>query len=64
MSDLSEEQVKQELADAEPVDQEDFVSRLTNGGGDDRQQVFGSLKSLMKRDEVSYTIDWKLQTEE
>ena len=51
------EQVLQFVSDREPVNQDAVVAEFGNRG-------LSALRKLMKDNKVSYTIDWKLTTDE
>jgi hypothetical protein len=58
-----ESHVKLELESSEPVDQNEFIKSVSEGSEVDEQHVLLALRKLMERDQVSYTIDYDLQTQ-
>jgi hypothetical protein len=58
------EDVREKLAEHEPVDQEEFVEEISRSEGFRQEEVLDGLRNLMERDQISYTIEWDLQIEE
>jgi len=70
--------VQTALDSCEPINQDEFVDQLVNdddvaksvkqelGGRESLEpsQVLEALRTLMERDQVSYTIDYNLQTQD
>lgn len=58
-----ESHIQRELRANEPIDQSEFIESLSEDAEFDQQQVLAVLRTLMKRDKISYTIDYNLQTD-
>lgn len=59
-----EDEVREHLADSGPIEQNDLVSNINSEENVDPNAILGTLRTLMDRDEISYTVDWDLQVEE
>lgn len=54
--------VAEKLADAEPINQDEFVNTIKSEYDDiTPNDVLLALRNLMIKDKVCYTIDWRLQ---
>jgi hypothetical protein len=63
MTDTDTETVETLLRETEPIKQDKFITCVDEMTELSEGDTLSALKTLMQDDQVSYSLDWKLQTE-